>query len=96
MKIPLILTARCPDAAGWRRRLVWWKSDAELLVNLRRDGVFHYGKPVTADDVIWSMKRHMATGAKTKMRLVPSRPESSATTHGLSTAVALRSDLLWP
>lgn len=43
-----------------------WKSDAELIFNLRHDAVFHDGTPMTADDVAWSMKRHMAKGAKQK------------------------------
>jgi peptide/nickel transport system substrate-binding protein len=40
-----------------------WKSDAELVFTLRDDVTFHDGSPMTADDVVWSMKRHMADGA---------------------------------
>jgi len=40
-----------------------WKSDNELVLNLRDDVTFHDGSPMTPDDVVWSMKRHMAEGA---------------------------------
>ncbi|MFD5215493.1 ABC transporter substrate-binding protein [Microbacterium sp. NPDC058345] len=40
-----------------------WKSDSELVFTLRDDVTFHDGSPMTADDVVWSMQRHMADGA---------------------------------
>jgi peptide/nickel transport system substrate-binding protein len=39
-----------------------WKSDSELVFTLRDDVTFHDGSPMTADDVVWSMQRHMADG----------------------------------
>lgn len=40
-----------------------WRSETELVFTLRDDVVFHDGSPMTADDVVWSMRRHMADDA---------------------------------
>lgn len=40
-----------------------WASDTELVFTLRSDVTFHDGSPMTARDVVWSMKRHLAEGA---------------------------------
>ncbi|MEV0618885.1 ABC transporter substrate-binding protein [Nonomuraea sp. NPDC050404] len=39
------------------------QSDPKTMVlTLRRDATFHDGSPVTADDVVWSLKRHAEEG----------------------------------
>ena len=40
-----------------------WTDDTHLVFNLRDDVTFHNGDKMTADDVVWSMKRHMAEDA---------------------------------
>lgn len=55
------LTVQPSIATDWE-----WTSDSELVFTLRDDVVFHDGTPMTADDVVWSMQRHMAEDAKQK------------------------------
>jgi peptide/nickel transport system substrate-binding protein len=40
-----------------------WATPDTLVFTLRTDVTFHSGKPMTADDVVWSMQRHAADGA---------------------------------
>lgn len=40
-----------------------WTDENHLVFNLRDDVTFHNGDKMTADDVVWSMKRHMADDA---------------------------------
>jgi peptide/nickel transport system substrate-binding protein len=40
-----------------------WATPDTLVFSLRTDVTFHSGKPMTADDVVWSMQRHAADGA---------------------------------
>ncbi|MFC9999990.1 ABC transporter substrate-binding protein [Nocardia sp. NPDC127526] len=35
-----------------------WVDDTHLVFTLRREARFHDGSPITADDVLWSMRRH--------------------------------------
>ncbi|MGO2051597.1 ABC transporter substrate-binding protein [Arthrobacter sp. MYb211] len=41
-----------------------WVDKATVVFTLRKDVTFHDGTPMTADDVLYSMKRHMAEGAE--------------------------------
>ncbi|MBE1878552.1 ABC transporter substrate-binding protein [Myceligenerans pegani] len=40
-----------------------WATPTTLVFQLRQDVVFHSGNPMTADDVVWSLRRHAADGA---------------------------------
>lgn len=40
-----------------------WVDDTHVVFTLREGVTFHDGSPVTADDVVWSMRRHAAEGA---------------------------------
>lgn len=42
---------------------VEWPSDHQLVLTLRDDVTFHDGSPMTAEDVAWSLERHMTPGA---------------------------------
>ncbi|MFI6875253.1 ABC transporter substrate-binding protein [Streptomyces sp. NPDC050400] len=41
-----------------------WKNDTTLVLELRHDVTFHDGSRLTADDVVYSLKRHSADGAE--------------------------------
>ncbi|MDA5145661.1 ABC transporter substrate-binding protein [Streptomyces sp. AD681] len=41
-----------------------WTDDRTLVLTLRHDVTFHDGSPMTADDVVYSLKRHSADGAE--------------------------------
>lgn len=40
-----------------------WVDDTHVVITVRDDATFHDGSAVTADDVLWSMRRHAAEGA---------------------------------
>ncbi|WP_026127669.1 ABC transporter substrate-binding protein, partial [Nocardiopsis lucentensis] len=40
-----------------------WTDDETVVLRLDRDAAFRDGTPITADDVVWSMRRHAAEGA---------------------------------
>lgn len=40
-----------------------WTDDTHLVLTITKDAHFHDGTPITADDVLYSLKRHAAEGA---------------------------------